>query len=166
MVWLSGLKGVFMWKWSWDLISRNGYHSNEKLMVWVTCRLLEKDRMERFGETTRNPQFSVRHKRGTEDTLNPTKDVCEEKKLRRSRDQPKCWLQTKASRRRWKGINLMTLGEHWWWSYYNTLQNTKHLREDSSNDIALGVNGGWWKHDWTIQPKSGHWLRHFIIIFS
>ena len=34
--------------------------------------------MERFGETTRNPQFSVRHKRGTEDTLNPKKDVCEE----------------------------------------------------------------------------------------
>ena len=71
-------KGVFKWKW---LISRNGSQSNKTLMVWVTCRLLEKDRMERFRQTTRNPQFSVRHKRGTEDTLNPKEDIFEEKKL-------------------------------------------------------------------------------------
>ena len=47
----------------------------------MTCRLLEKDRMERFRQTTRNPQFSVRHKRGTEDTLNRKEDIFEEKKL-------------------------------------------------------------------------------------
>ena len=39
-------------------------------MVRVTCRLSEKNRMERFGETTRSPQFSGRHKRGTGDYLN------------------------------------------------------------------------------------------------